>query len=408
MTLSRQIDADLANPAALAEPHEMFDELRREEPVYWSAPLSSWFVTSHELVTAALRDPQLSSVRTEAFVLAQLGPENAHLAADFQRVVGAMMLMKDGEDHRRLRILGNHGLTPSMLQRSRPMIERIVNELLDAVATAGRMDVMADLAQPLPARVIAALFDIPDSDRDLFQEASDAMAKFFGASLGDKTADARAANAATLKLEEYFLKLIEERSRRPGQDLMSLFLAGQKEGKLTAEEVCCQCILLLVAGHVTTIDQLANAVYALLTHKDQLERLRQNPALLESAVEETLRFDTAVPMIYRVAKQDVSLGGKTIRAGQIVHLCLIAASHDGAAYAEPHRFDITRAAGRSLAFGQGIHICMGGGLARCEVEVGLSTLLARCPKLQLDPDHPPQRNCATLAFRGFHSLAVRF
>jgi cytochrome P450 len=280
MTTSRQIDADLANPAVLAEPHELFDQMRRDEPVYWSEPLSSWFVTSHELVTAALREPRLSNVRTEAFVLAQLGPENAKLAADFQRVVGAMMLMKDGEDHRRLRILGNHGLTPSMLGRSRPMIERIVNELLDAVASAGRMDIMADLAQRLPARVIAALFDIPERDRDLFQDASDAMAKFFGATLGDKTADARAANAATLKLEEYFLKLIDERSRRPGQDLMSLFLAGQKEGKLTAEEVCCQCILLLVAGHVTTIDQLANSVYALSTHKEQLQRLRDNPALL--------------------------------------------------------------------------------------------------------------------------------
>jgi pimeloyl-[acyl-carrier protein] synthase len=408
LPLSSQIDADLANPAVLAEPHEMFDQLRREEPVYWSDPLSSWFVTSHEIVTAALRDPRLSSVRTEAFVLAQLGPENAKLAADFQRVVGAMMLMKDGEDHRRLRILGNHGLTPSMLHRSRPMIEQIVNELLSAVADKGRMDIMADLAQPLPAQVIAALFDIPESDRDLFQEASDAMAKFFGATLGDKSTDARAANAATRKLEAYFLKLIEERSRRPGQDLMSLFLAGQKEGKLTAEEVCCQCILLLVAGHVTTIDQLSNAVHALLTHRDELERLQQDPALLESAVEEAVRFDTAVPMIYRLAKEDVVLGGKTIRAGQIVHLCLIAASHDPAAYAEPHRFDITRAAGRSLAFGQGIHICMGGGLARCELEIALSALLARCPNLRLDPDHPPQRNCASLAFRGFHLLAVRY
>jgi len=350
----------------------------------------------------------LSNERTEAFVLAQLGPENAKLAADFQRVVGAMMLMKDGEDHRRLRILGNHGLTPSMLQRSRPMIEGVVNELLDAVANKSRMDIMADLAQPLPARVIAALFDIPDSDRDLFQDASDAMAKFFGATLGDAAADARAANTATLKLEEYFLKLIEERSRRPGQDLMSLFLAGQNEGKLTAEEVCCQCILLLVAGHVTTIDQLANAVHAFLTHPEQLNALRQNPALVESAVEEALRFDTAVPMIYRVAKADMPLGGQAIRAGQIVHACLIAASHDPAVYAEPHRFDITRADRRSLAFGQGIHICMGGGLARCELEVGLATLFKRFPSLKLDPDRPPQRNCSTLAFRGFHSLAARF
>jgi cytochrome P450 len=302
--------------------------------------------------------------------------------------------MKDGEDHRRLRNLGNHGLTPSMLHRARPMIERIVNELLDAVAGRGQMDIMTELAQPLPARVIASLFDIPESDHDLFQDASDAMAKFFGATLGDKTADAKAANAATLKLEAYFLKLIEERSRRPGQDLMSLFLASQREGKLTAEEVCCQCILLLVAGHVTTIDQLANAIYALLTHPDQLDRLRQNPAQVESAVEESLRSDTAVPMIYRVAKADVPLGGKTIRAGQIAQLSLIAASHDPAAYAEPHRYDIARAAG--------------GGLARCELEVGLSTLLARFPNLRLDPERAPQRNCATLAFRGFHSLPVRF
>lgn len=185
---------------------------------------------------------------------------------------------------------------------------------------------------------------------------------------------------------------------------MSLFLAGQEAGKLSPQEVCCQCVLLLVAGHVTTIDQFSNAVHALVTNPEQLQLLQQSPELLSSAVEEILRFDGAVPFVNRVAKQDVRLGDKTIRTGQLVYLSLLAANHDPAVYSTPHRFKITRRGQPNMAFGHGPHICLGGNLARLELEVGLSTLLARYPNLRLDTSKPAKRNCSSLSFRGFQLL----
>jgi cytochrome P450 len=399
---------DLTDPNVLAAPHAAFDQLRREEPVYWSEPVGAWVVTSHALVMQALRDPALSNQRGKSIVQAQLGEQGAGMAADFERVVSAMMLMHDGANHHRLRVLGNHGFVPSLLRRVRPSIEQLVDELLDEVTPRGSMDVVADLAQPLPAYVIAAMFDLPKEDRDLFQAASDAMAKFFGGTLGDKVADAQAANSAALELEAFFRELLEQRRHLPTGDLMSLFIAGQEAGKLSPEEVCCQCVLLLVAGHVTTIDQLSNAVHALATHPDQWQLLQQSPDLLPAAIEEILRFDGAVPFVNRVAARELRLGDKTIQAGQLVYLSLMAANHDPAVFTAPHRFDIRRSEQSNLAFGHGPHICLGGNLARMELEVSLSELVKRFPNMRLDSSRPAVRQCASLSFRGFQSLPVLF
>src|SRR5206468_4080950 len=161
-------------------------------------------------------------------------------------------------------------------------------------------DVARDLAQPLPAVVIARMFDIPAADRDRFQEWADAAATFFGGTMGDPAASARAANAAALNLEAYFLQLLAERRRQPGDDLMSLLIRGQDVGRLSAEEVCCQCIMLLTGGHVTTIDQFSNTVHALLAHPAELQKLRDDPGLIKSTVEEALRYDGAVGLARRV------------------------------------------------------------------------------------------------------------
>jgi cytochrome P450 len=402
-----QLHFDLTNPCVLEDPHAAFDWLRREEPVHWSEPVGAWIVTSHALVMQGLREPALSNERSKCFVQAQLG-EQAGLAADFERVVSAMMLMQDGSDHHRLRVLGNHGFVPSLLRRVRPSIEQLVDELLDEVTPRGSMDIVADLAQPLPAYVIAAMFDLPKEDRQLFQAASDAMAKFFGGTLGDKVADARAANSAALELEAFYHDLLKQRRNQPAGDLMSLFIAGQEAGKLTPEEVCCQCVLLLVAGHVTTIDQLANAVYALATHPEQWQLLQQSPDLLSAAIEEVLRFDGAVPFVNRVAVRECRLGDRTIQEGQLVYLSMLAANHDPAVFPEPHRFDVRRPAQPNLAFGHGPHICLGANLARLELSVGLSKMAARFPKLRLDSSRPAVRQCASLSFRGFQSLPVLF
>src|SRR5262249_19789692 len=171
-----------------------------------------------------------------------------------------------------------------------------------------------------PAIIIAELFGIPQEERALFQNWADDVSRFFGGTLGNPVEDARAANASAVQLEQFFLKQMQQRSTRSSTDLLDLFLAGQNEGRLTPEEVCQQCILILIAGHVTTIDQMANAVHAFLTHPDQLQKLRDDPGLIRSAVDEVVRFDPAVPLVHRLAMEDLEIGGKRIRKGQAVYL----------------------------------------------------------------------------------------
>lgn len=408
MHSAQQRHYDLINPQALIDPYPLFHQMRREDPVHWVEPIQAWVLTRYKDVVQAFRDPRLSADRTDFLVNFQLRNSDPALAVDYARISREQMLMKDGPDHHRLRTLGNHGFTPSMLERSRPMIQRVMDELLDAVQPRGRFDVAQDLAQPLPANVIAELFGIPVKDRHLFQGSSDALAKFFGATLGDPEQDARAANQASLRMERYFADLLEERRKTPGDDLMSLLIEGQNEGRLSAAEVCCQCILLLAAGHVTTIDQFSNAVFALLRHPEQLRQLRDDPTLIKSAVEECFRYDGAVPFVHRVAGDDLEISGKQIRKGQVVYLGTAAADRDPEVFPDPDHFDITRPNNRHLAFGAGPHVCIGAGLARRELEIGLLTLVRRMPGLRLAEDETPRRRCESLVFRGFHSLPVVF
>src|SRR5262245_38409766 len=296
--------------------------MRQHDPVYWSDALGHWVLTRYDDVLAATRNAALSSARIEMAVRARLRGSDPALAADYTRINAGMMLMKDGPEHHRLRVLGNHAFTPSALESWQPVIERVVDDLLDAAWPRGRMDVIADLARPLPAIVIAELFGIPPEDREMFHKWSMTGARFFGGAVGDPEEAARAANESSIRQERYFLGLLEERRRRPGDDLMSLLLAGQAEGRLTAEEVCSQCILLLGAGHITTMDQLGNTVLALLKNPGQLSRLRDDPTLLRSAVEEGLRFDGTAQLLQRVAREDLKLRGQTIRRGDLVYLSL--------------------------------------------------------------------------------------
>jgi cytochrome P450 len=396
----------LLDPDVLGELYPYLGELRVTDPVHWCEPLRGWVLTRHDDVQAALRDRRFSSDRVARIVRAQVGEENAHLARDFERIGGRMMVMKDGPDHHRLRVLGNRGFVPSFLDHLRPTIQGVVDDLLDRLEGRERFDVVDDLSSPLPSRMIAKLFGIPPEDQEKFQRWSDDVARFFGGTLGDRLADARAANEGDRQLETYFLTLLARRRERPGPDLASLLLAGQDEGRVTAEEVCSQCILILIAGHTTTIDQLANLVFALLAHPDQLDRVRREPGLIASAVEEGLRYDTSVPFVHRVVGEDLDLHGRRLRRGDGVLLGLAAANRDPAAFADPDRFDVGRGLNDHVSFAGGPHVCLGAGLARRELAIALETLLRRRPGLRLDPERAPQRRCASLMFRGFEHFSV--
>lgn len=399
---------DLTDPQNLLPLYPLLDRLRREKPVYRSEQLNAWVVTRYADVAAALRDPLVSSRRLELIVGYQLRNHDPSVAKDFERVGLQQMLFRDGAEHHRLRVLGNRGFTPTMLERARPVIERVVDNLLDKVQTRGEMDVLLDLAQPLPALTIAELFGIPKTDRDLFQRWSDAAARFFGGNLTDPDADARAANDSVLALEAYFLNLIKQRRDKSGDDLLSLLLAGQAEGRLSPEEVSAQCILILVAGHVTTIDLTCNVVNALLDHPAVWRELVADPSKVDAAVEEGLRYDTSVPFVHRVVRGDTTIGGQPVEAGQVVYLGLAAANRDPAVFPNPDAFELSRPNGHAhLSFATGPHVCLGANLARRELGAALGALARRAPNLRRG-DRAPRRRCENIVFRGFHALPVEF
>jgi cytochrome P450 len=398
--------AELASPAALADPHPVFHRMRREDPVHHSRTLGAWLVTRYDDVLRGLRDPRLSSDRIPSILDAQVAAGDRGRVRDFERTRRAMMVHTDGLAHRRLQRLVNPAFSPAAVDAARPMIEAAVDRLLDRIGASTRLDIVSDYAGLLPTFVICELLDIPAADRPSLRTWSDRAARLLGATHGASSSEASAANEAVLHLESYFLRLIAGRRRRPGDDLLSLLIRGEEEGRMTAEELSAQCQMLLVGGHLTLIDQLSNASYAFLTHPEQLGKLRRDPALIGPALEEVLRYDSPLTFVHRVAAADLELGGERISKGERVLLALAAANRDPEVFPDPDAFDIGRAGARHLSFGPGPHACAGGGLARLELEAALWTLFRRLPRLALDPEDPPRRRTGSLMFRGFQALPV--
>jgi cytochrome P450 PksS len=384
-------------------PHPLLHQMRRQCPVHYSAALGAWLVTRYDDVVQALRDSRLGGDRTK-FLLGQLGAGERDIIQDFERIERGMMINKEGPEHLRLRRLVQHAFTPARLNAARPLIQKVVDGLLGRAGAAGRLDVVADYAVPLPTLIICELMGIPARDGIMLRQWSEAKGRFRGLSRGDKGAVARAANDATVNFERNFLALAEARRRRPGADLVSVLVAGHEEGRLSAADVSAQCQLLFSAGHQTMIDLVGNAVYAFLSHPGQLRALLAEPMLIGPAVEEALRYDPPVAFLHKVAAADLEISGQVIRAGQLVLLGIAAANRDPEAFADPDRFDIRRVGKPHVAFATGAHTCLGMGLARLELEVALLTLFRWFPQLRLAPGALPRRRSEPLFFRGFQEL----
>jgi cytochrome P450 len=275
-----------------------------------------------------------------------------------------------------------------MVEAMRPRIQSIVNELLDSVQQGGRMDVMMDLAIPLPVTVLAETFGVPKSDLSLFKGWADDMLAFQGVNKPAVPLLERS-QKALVETRAYLIELIKETRRQPRQDLLSELVAAESEGdKLSESELLSSCITLLVAGHETTTALIGNGIYTLLRHPDQWQLLQNDPSRLTSAIEEILRYESPVTRQPRRMKQSEEIGGKQVRQGQLVYQMLNAANRDPAYFEDPNRFDIRREKNRHLAFGLGIHFCVGATLARAEAQVVFSTLLERQPGISLVEDKP--------------------
>jgi pimeloyl-[acyl-carrier protein] synthase len=401
---------DLFAPEALVNSYPLFKRMRLEDPVHYSESGGYWILTRYKDVEAALRDERLSSDRTPLF-MNQLGSLDVKEIQNFLHLTSNMMVDKDPPEHTRLRKLAKQGFTTRAIESWRSIIQNTTDRLLDKIQNHGGMDVVSDLAVPLPGFIIPEIMGVPETDRANLLQWSRDIGTFFGAADGSTIEIeelARKADKAAAQYSALIRQLIEQRRREPGTDMISLLNVAYQEQGFNLEELPSQFISILSAGLLTTTDQIANGVNALLSHPDQLQKLKKNPSLINSAVEEMIRFDTSVPVFFRIAKQDVTIGGKDITAGSVIVVGLGAANHDPEKFEEPEVFDITRTPNEHLGFSSGIHFCLGAALARMELTICFTTLLRRLPDLCFDPDKQPIPSHTGLVFKGFDSLRVKF
>ncbi|WP_327708091.1 cytochrome P450 [Streptomyces sp. NBC_00464] len=389
------VDADLRGAADFtANPYPYYARLRAEGPVHIVRTDDFdrvWLVVGYDEGRAVLADQRFAKDWRKLPGQAVVGDP-----------INANMLEMDAPDHTRLRKLVAREFTPRRIEALRPRVQQITDGLIDTMLPAGQADLVDALAFPLPMTVICELIGVPDLDRAAFRAMSNAVVSPVGA---QEEGDAVRAMGA------YLAGLIEDKRCSAGDDLLSALIAARydDDDTLSPDELVGMAFLLLVAGHETTVNLISNGVRALLAHPDQLEALRADFGLLDGAVEEMLRHEGPVETAtFRFARETVAIGSRTIGAGDPVLVSLAGADRDPGRYPRPDRFDIRREAQGHLAFGHGIHFCMGAPLARMEGRIAIRTLLERCPGLVLDPAAGEPEWLPGMLIRGARRLPVRW
>jgi cytochrome P450 len=386
-------------------PHPIFEELRDSQPLFKFAlpnSINAWMVTRYEDVQEILKD----NTRFTKDRLAVFSPEAALLATPpAMQLFNRHMLLTDPPDHSRLRNLVSKAFTPRVIEQLRPRIQQITDELLDAVQAQGRMELIGDFAFPLPITVIFELLGIPLEDRDRVRVWTNAL---FNTPAGFFQSTSSATEIQ--EFADYLQDLIVQRRAHPTDDMIGRLVQTEEEGdRLSEKELVSMLFLLIVAGHETTVNLIGNGSLALLQHPDQMRLLQEHPEYIESAVEELLRFTSPVMAgTARWCRVDMEFHGQPLHKGDFVFLSLMSANSDPQHFHDPEKLDITREERQHVAFGKGIHFCLGAPLARLEGQIAFSTLLSRLPDLRLaaDPEQLPWR--PNLILRGLNTLPVTF
>ena len=392
----------LLEPAVLANPYPLYHRLRTEDPVHWDSYLHSWVVTRFKDVVTVLQD--FSAARTPGpEQLRDLGLSELEPIA---KVMVRQMLFRDAPAHTRLRSLAAAAFSHSKVEALRHHIQEITDKLIDAVVANRRMDVISDLADPLPATVTAELIGVPVEDHLQLK----AWSKDFSEMLGNFQHNP-GRTAVMLKtveqMTDYFRRRMRSKACPSQEGVVHALMTAEVDGdRLTEEEVVANSIITLVGGLETTTNLIGNGLVSLLRNPRELERLRENPSLYPSTIEELLRFESPIQYTARLAPADVDLGGKSIRRHQAVIAVVGAANHDPVRFRDPDRLDITRQDNRHLAFGWAAHFCFGAPLARLEGQIALSTILRRLGNLALYPTALAWRT--NMGFRGLEALPVTF
>ena len=394
------------DPAFRADPYPFYDELRAEEPVHLS-PIGSVVLSRYEDVVATLRSNDYSrdveaNGRMPSDPMMAMRRERRRERLRDGRVAKTILNL-DPPDHTRLRRLVSLAFTPSAIERLRPRIQRLVDDVLDRAAEQGEMELVDDLAFPVPFQVISDLLDMPTERADELRSWSQVLT----AALEPATDEAglNAADEAGAQMGHYILEVIDERRRKPGDDLLSALIAVEEAGdRMSPAELLAFVTLLYVAGHETTVNLIGNGTLALLRHRDQMRRWQDDPTIGSRAVDELLRFDGPVHLTVRVPMVPVRFDDVEVEPGSTVMCLLGAANHDPSMFDDPHRLWLERPnASRHLAFSAGIHYCLGASLARLEAEVAIGTLIRRFPDLELTSE-PSWRDRLTI--RGVDRLSL--
>jgi len=390
------------DPVVRANPHPRYHQMRADSPVLHFPDTGEWLLTRYEDCEAVLRDPRFSSNpahRVSDIPIEQRSPrEQAAASGEL-----STLLFIDPPDHTRVRGLVSKAFTPRTVERLRPHIVEITDQLLDEAADMGTFDVVSHLGYQLPVTVICELMGVPLDDRHLFGTwASDASRLLDCDVLSE--GESMAGFMAMMEFINYFNHLFDERRKSPQDDLVSALLAAESEGdRLSEPELRSIVVLLFIAGHETTMNLIGNGTSALLHSSDQLRLLTDDPTRIGATVEEALRYDGPVHLTGRIATVDIELAGHTIAKGEAAITLLAAANRDPARYTDPDAFDISRVDNRHLTFSHGIHYCLGAALARVEGQVGIGRLVERFPTLQLAAE-PTYRDHFIL--RGLSELQV--
>jgi len=405
--VSQPPQVDLFDPAFKANPYPTYARLRSTAPVHRITLPDGrgvWLITRYDAVLAVLKDERFVKDWRNALTPEQLAQVPS--IPEVMKPLSKNMLDTDPPDHERLRALVSKAFTPRLVERMRGRVQGIAGALLDAPEGRGEMDLIDDYAFPLPVTVIAELLGVPTEDRDRFREWSDAAVSGNASQEYMETILIPHMQAFT----DYLRAMFEEKRRNPKDDLISALVQAEEAGdKLSEDELLGMVFLLLIAGHETTVNLIGNGVLALLEHPDQLQSLRGDPSLTKSAVEELLRYDGPVETsTERFAREDVAIGRTVIPKGEMVLVVIAAADHDPERFQEPDTLDIARTDNKHLAFGKGIHHCLGAPLARMEGQIAISTLFSRMPNLRLKGSPKSLNWRSGMILRGLKALPVEF
>ena len=399
------VQDDMFTPDVITDPYTYYGRLRDEDPVHWNKTYALWVVTRHDDLTWLTRHHELFS--SAVFKNDPRPPYPAIDESDLglydyvRNYQGDQFIQHDRPEHLEMRRVVHGYFTPKSMEAWRPFVQKAVKELLDEAEEKGRMDVMRDLATPLPVLVIAQMMGVPEQDRRYVRQLAEKLL-YIGRGEYDRM---KPLTEGMRGMVEYVSPLVEERIANPGDDFISVLASGEKQGVFTRHEVLVNTSLLLLAGHETTINLLCNGTLAFMRHPEQWALLKKDPAgLAKTATEECLRYDSPVVSIQRIASQDVEMRGKVLHEKDRIRWFISSANRDPEKFADPDKFDITRWPNQHVAFGSGVHHCLGATLARVEGQEVFKALAERFPRLQIEPEDLEYQ--PSITFRSLKSLPV--